>query len=151
VQEGFTKIALGHHADDLMETLFLNMFFGGKLKSMPPKLVSDDGRNIVIRPLAYCRERDIERYARARAFPLIPCNLCGTQENLRRQDIKAMIAGWENKYPQRVQSILASLGNVVPAHLMDRGLHDFAAMKRPDKKTGPADADPVISTRSLAI
>jgi tRNA 2-thiocytidine biosynthesis protein TtcA len=150
-QEGFTKIALGHHADDLMETLFLNMFFGGKLKSMPPKLVSDDGRNIVIRPLAYCRERDIERYARAREFPLIPCNLCGSQENLRRQDIKGMIAGWESKYPQRVQSILASLGNVVPAHLMDRGLHDFAGMDRPGKKTGPADADPVISTSSLAI
>jgi len=150
-QEGLTKIALGHHADDLMETLFLNMFFGGKLKSMPPKLVSDDGRNIVIRPLAYCREQDIERYARVREFPLIPCNLCGTQENLRRQDIKAMIAEWESKYPQRVQSILASLGNVVPAHLMDRGLYDFAGLELQDKKTGPADADPVISTKSLAI
>ncbi len=135
--EGFAKIALGHHADDLMETLFLNMFFGGKLKAMPPKLVSDDGRNTVIRPLVYCRETDIERYARARAFPLIPCNLCGSQDNLRRQDVKAMIAGWESKYPQRVQSIIASMGNVVPAHLMDRDLFDFAGLDR-EKEKGPA-------------
>jgi tRNA 2-thiocytidine biosynthesis protein TtcA len=127
-QNGLTKIALGHHADDLMETLFLNMFFGGKLKAMPPKLLSDDKRNTVIRPLVYCREKDIERYSRARMFPLIPCNLCGSQENLRRQDVKAMIAEWEAKYPQRVQSILASLGNVVPAHLMDKGLFDFAGL-----------------------
>ena len=104
-EQGFTKIALGHHADDIMETLFLNMFFGGKLKAMPPKLCSDDGRHIVIRPLAYCRERDIARYARARDFPIIPCNLCGSQENLQRREVKKMLRRWEMENPNRVESL----------------------------------------------
>jgi tRNA 2-thiocytidine biosynthesis protein TtcA len=129
-EQGFTKIALGHHADDIMETLFLNMFFGGKLKAMPPKLRSDDGRHIVIRPLAYCRERDIARYARARDFPIIPCNLCGSQENLQRREVKKMLRRWEMENPNRVESILASLKRVVPSHLMDGNLFDFSALGR---------------------
>ncbi len=129
-QEGFTKIALGHHADDIMETLFLNMFFGGKLKAMPPKLRSDDGRHIVIRPLAYCRERDVGRYAHARDFPIIPCNLCGSQENLQRKEVKKMLRRWEAENPNRVDSILAGLKNVVPSHLMDADLFDFGGLTR---------------------
>ena len=123
--QGFTKIALGHHADDIMETLFLNLFYGGKLKAMPPRLRSDDGRNVVIRPLAYCRERDLARLARARAYPIIPCNLCGSQENLKRQAIKAMLAEWERSEPRRIESILAGLRRVVPSHLMDPALFEF--------------------------
>jgi len=130
--QGFTKIALGHHADDIMETLFLNLFFGGKLKAMPPKLRSDDGRHIVIRPLAYCRERDIDRYARARDFPVIPCNLCGSQENLQRQAVKKMLRRWESENPNRVDSILAGLRNVVPSHLMDTALYDFGSLRPGD-------------------
>ena len=129
-EQGYTKIALGHHADDIMETLFLNLFFGGKLKAMPPKLRSDDGRHIVIRPLAYCREREIDRYARARDFPIIPCNLCGSQENLQRQEVKKMLRRWEMENPNRVESILAGLKQVVPSHLMDRSLFDFSALGR---------------------
>ncbi len=129
-EHGITKIALGHHADDIMETLFLNLFFGGKLKAMPPKLKSDDGRHIVIRPLAYCREREIARYARAREFPVIPCNLCGSQENLQRKEIKKLLSRWELEYPHRVESILAGLRNVVPSHLMDPGLFDFSSLQR---------------------
>jgi tRNA 2-thiocytidine biosynthesis protein TtcA len=131
-EQGFTKIALGHHADDIMETLFLNLFFGGKLKAMPPKLRSDDGRHIVIRPLAYCREREISRYARAREFPIIPCNLCGSQENLQRREVKKMLRRWEIDHPNRVESILASLKRVVPSHLMDPDLFDFSALARDD-------------------
>jgi tRNA 2-thiocytidine biosynthesis protein TtcA len=131
-EQGFTKIALGHHADDIMETLFLNLFFGGKLKAMPPKLRSDDGRHIVIRPLAYCRERDIGRYARARDFPVIPCNLCGSQENLQRQAVKKMLRCWETENPNRVDSILAGLRNVVPSHLMDTALFDFGSLQPDD-------------------
>ncbi len=127
-EQGFTKIALGHHADDIMETLFLNLFFGGKLKAMPPKLRSDDGRHVVIRPLAYCRERDIARYARARAFPIIPCNLCGSQENLQRKEVKKMLRRWEIEHPNRVESILAGIRNVVPSHLMDTALFDFTSL-----------------------
>jgi tRNA 2-thiocytidine biosynthesis protein TtcA len=129
-EHGITKIALGHHADDIMETLFLNMFFGGKLKAMPPKLRSDDGRHIVIRPLAYCRERDIARYARAREFPIIPCNLCGSQETLQRKEIKKLLRQWESEHPNRVESILAGMRNVVPSHLMDADLFDFSALQR---------------------
>ena len=128
-QEGCNKIALGHHGDDIMETLFLNLFFGGKLKAMPPKLRSDNGRHIVIRPLAYCRERDIARYARARAFPIIPCNLCGSQENLQRKEVKRMLRRWEMDNPNRVDSILAGLRNVVPSHLMDGELFDFRSLR----------------------
>lgn len=123
--EGFTKIALGHHRDDLIETLFLNMFHGGSLKSMPPKLLSDDGDNIVIRPLAYCKEVDIERYATAMEFPIIPCNLCGSQPNLQRQNIKAMLREWNQRFPGRVETIFRSLTNVAPSQLADRNLFDF--------------------------
>jgi tRNA 2-thiocytidine biosynthesis protein TtcA len=128
-REGYNKIALGHHADDLMETLFLNLFFGGRLKAMPPKLRSDDGRNVVIRPLVYCRERDIARFARGRSFPLIPCRLCGSQENMQRKAVKAMIAGWEREHPGRIDSILTAMKNVAPSHLMDRDLFDFAGLR----------------------
>ena len=124
-QIGATKMALGHHRDDIVETLFLNLFFGGKLKAMPAKLKSDDGRHIVIRPLAYCRESDLEAYAQAMAFPIIPCNLCGTQENLQRQEIKQMLRSWERHYPGRTETIFRALGNVAPSHLLDQDLFDF--------------------------
>ena len=126
---GATKIALGHHRDDLLATFFLNLFHGGKLKTMPPKLVSDDGRHVVIRPLAYVRERDLARYAEMCAFPLIPCTLCGSQENLQRKQISALLREWENRHPGRVESIFNALANVVPTHLLDRSLNDFAAVQ----------------------
>jgi len=134
---GATKIALGHHRDDLLATFFLNLFFGGKLKTMPPKLVSDDGRHVVIRPLAYVRERDLARYAQAMQFPLIPCTLCGSQETLQRKQVSAMLRTWEKQFPGRIESIFNALSNVVATHLMDRGLHDFAAVRA----TGEPDAD----------
>jgi len=127
-REGFTKIALGHHADDIMETLFLNLFFGGKIKAMPPKLRSTDGRHVVIRPLAYCREHDVARFARARDYPLIPCNLCGSQDNLQRVEVKQMIADWESRFPSRIGSILTAMKNIAPSQLMDRTLFDFAGL-----------------------
>jgi tRNA 2-thiocytidine biosynthesis protein TtcA len=127
-QIGASRIALGHHRDDIVETLFLNMFFGGSLKAMPPKLRSDDGRHMVIRPLAYCRERDLERFAKARAFPIIPCNLCGSQENLERVNIKRMLADWERQYPGRTETIFRAIGNVAPSQLADRTLFDFAGL-----------------------
>lgn len=127
-QIGATKIALGHHRDDIVETLFLNLFFGGKLKAMPAKLKSDDGRHIVIRPLAYCQESDLARYAEAMQFPIIPCNLCGTQENLQRQEIKKMLQGWERQYPGRTETIFRALGNVAPSHLMDPALFNFQGL-----------------------
>lgn len=123
---GATKIALGHHRDDIMETFFLNMFFGSKLKGMPAKLQSDDGKHIVIRPLAYVSEEDTERYAAVKQFPIIPCDLCGSQENLQRKQIKGMLREWEKKYPGRVDNIFSSLSTVVPSHLMDRSQFDFA-------------------------
>ncbi len=125
---GATKIALGHHRDDILQTLFLNMFFGGKLKAMPPKLVSDDGRNIVIRPLAYCHESDLEAWAQVREFPIIPCNLCGSQPNLQRQQVKQMLNDWEKRFPGRIESLFRSLANVVPSHLLDAKLFDFAKL-----------------------
>src|SRR5690606_19340380 len=115
-ENGITRIALGHHRDDIIETLFLNLFFGGRLKAMPPKLRSDDGRHIVIRPLAYVPERDIARYARARQFPIIPCKLCGSQENSQRLAVKKMLAEWEREFPGRIESIFSALRNVEPAH-----------------------------------
>lgn len=127
---GATKIALGHHREDIMETLFLNMFFGGKIKAMPPKLVSDNGQHVVIRPLAYCAERDVARFARAMEYPIIPCNLCGSQENAQRKQIKAMLAQWEQDYPGRVESIFTALKNVVPSHLADNQLFDFRGLSR---------------------
>lgn len=125
---GMTKIALGHHRDDLVETLFLNLFYGGKLKAMPPKLLSDDGQHVVIRPLAYCKEDDLATYAAARQFPIVPCNLCGSQENLQRQAIKAMLRQWEKQSPGRVDSIFAALTNVAVTHLADTRLFDFAKL-----------------------
>lgn len=122
---GATKIALGHHRDDIIETLFLNMFYGGKLKAMPPKLLSDDGQNIVIRPLAYCAEEDLEEYAEYKAFPIIPCNLCGSQENLQRQVIKEMLRGWDRQHPGRIESIFSAIQNVAPSQLADTALFDF--------------------------
>jgi len=133
---GATRIALGHHRDDMLATFFLNMFFGGKLKTMPPKLASDDGRHVIIRPLAYVRERDLARYADLRGFPIIPCNLCGSQEHLQRRQVTAMLREWERKHPGRIESIGRAMGNVVPTHLLDRALHDFAAVHA----SGVADA-----------
>lgn len=133
---GATKIALGHHRDDILETLFLNMFFGGKMKSMPPKLVSDDGKHVVIRPLAYCKEKDLVRYAEWKAFPIIPCNLCGSQENLQRQAIKQMLTDWDKRFPGRIEIMFKSLQDVVPSHLLDNQLFDF---KNLDRNQGPID------------
>ena len=126
---GCNKIALGHHRDDILETFFLNMFFGGKLKGMPAKLVSDDGKHMVIRPLAYVKEADTERYAEVKGFPIIPCDLCGSQENLQRKQIKAMLRGWEKTHPGRVDNIYSSLSTVVPSHLQDRNLFGFESLK----------------------
>ena len=126
---GATKIALGHHRDDILATFFLNLFFGAKLKTMPPKLVSDDGKNVVIRPLAYVRERDLARYAEAMAFPIIPCNLCGSQENLQRRQVGAMLREWDRQHPGRVETMFNALSNVVTTHLLDRRLQDFASVR----------------------
>jgi tRNA 2-thiocytidine biosynthesis protein TtcA len=125
-EEGATKIALGHHRDDIVETLFLNMFYGGQLKAMPPKLLSDDGKHVVIRPLAYCSEQDIGDYATAKQFPIIPCKLCGSQENLQRFQIKKLLQTWEEEYPGRTESLFHSIQNVSPSHLADTQLFDFA-------------------------
>ena len=127
---GCTKIALGHHRDDILETLFLNLFYGGKLKAMPPKLVSDNGEHIVIRPLAYVKEKDLVRYADIKQFPIIPCNLCGSQPNLQRQVIKEMLQDWDKRFPGRIESMFSALQNVVPSHLADTELFDFAALQR---------------------
>jgi tRNA 2-thiocytidine biosynthesis protein TtcA len=134
---GATKIALGHHRDDMVVTLLMNMFFGGRMKGMPPKLVSDDGRNVVIRPLAYVAETDLERWAAHRAFPIIPCSLCGSQENLQRVQIKQMIRDWERQFPGRIDNMLSAMGRVTPSHLMDRQLFPFATLAA----TGRADPD----------
>ncbi|MFN3416117.1 MAG: tRNA 2-thiocytidine(32) synthetase TtcA [Caldimonas sp.] len=133
---GATKIALGHHRDDMLQTFFLNMFFGGKLKGMPPKLVSDDGKHIVIRPLAYVPEHDLAAWAEHRQFPIIPCDLCGSQENLQRKQVGAMLREWQKKYPGRIENMFSALQTVVPSHLMDRNLYPFASLQ----PTGVADA-----------
>lgn len=145
---GATKIALGHHRDDMLETLFLNMFHGGKLKSMPPKLVSDDGKHIVIRPLAYCNEADIEKYATAVEFPIIPCNLCGSQENLQRQNIKQMLQDWHRRFPGRIESMFKAMQNIAPSHLLDRSLYDFDGIERSDSAV--ADGDTAFDSPSFA-
>ncbi|REE20992.1 tRNA s(2)C-32 sulfurtransferase [Paraburkholderia sp. BL27I4N3] len=132
---GATKIALGHHRDDILQTLLLNMFYGGKLKGMPPKLQSDDGKNIVIRPLAYVKETDLEKYAELREFPIIPCNLCGSQPNLKRAEMKALVRDWEKRFPGRIENMFNALSNVVPSHLMDHKLFPFAGLRA----TGEAD------------
>jgi len=126
---GATKIALGHHRDDILATFFLNLFYGGRIKSMPPKLVSDDGRNIVIRPLAYAPEADLVRFAAIKQFPIIPCNLCGSQDNLKRQEVRRMLQEWDKRFPGRVKNTFNALARVVPSHLMDRGLYDFAGLR----------------------
>jgi tRNA 2-thiocytidine biosynthesis protein TtcA len=150
-----TKIALGHHRDDLMATFFLNLFFGGKLKTMPPKLVSDDGKHVVIRPLAYVREHDLARFAADRGFPLIPCTLCGSQENLQRQQVGLMLREWEKKHPGRIESIFNALGKVEPTHLLDRTLQDFAAVRatgRPEPAGDIAfDVDPLLEAAADAV
>jgi len=145
---GATRIALGHHADDRLETLLLNLFHGGTIKSMPLKLHADDGRNVVIRPLAFCRERDLAAYAGHRAYPIIPCDLCGSQPNLQRQVMKAMLADWERQDPSRIASMLTALGNVVPSHLDDRTLYDFAAGARVVPPSVPPSANAVIAPGS---
>ena len=127
---GFNRIALGHHRDDIVETLFLNMFFGSRLKAMPPKLRSDDGKHVVIRPLAYCKESDILAYANVRNFPIIPCNLCGSQDQLQRVKIKQMLAAWEKESPGRVENIFRSICTVVPSHLADPNIFDFQALEK---------------------
>jgi len=132
---GATKIALGHHRDDILQTLLLNLFYGGKLKGMPPKLQSDDGKNIVIRPLAYVKETDLEKFAELREFPIIPCNLCGSQPNLKRAEMKALVRDWEKRFPGRVENMFNALSNVVPSHLMDHQLFPFAGLRA----TGEAD------------
>lgn len=126
---GATKIALGHHRDDMLETLFLNMFYGGKLKAMPPKLISDDGKHIVIRPLAYCREKDIVKFAEMRQFPIIPCNLCGSQPNLQRQVVGQMLEDWDKRFPGRLETMFSALCNVVPSHLADPAMYNFRDLK----------------------
>jgi tRNA 2-thiocytidine biosynthesis protein TtcA len=145
---GATKIALGHHRDDMIETLFLNMFFGGKMKAMPPKLVSDDRQNVVIRPLAYCSEKDIERFARGMEYPIIPCNLCGSQENAQRKQIKAMLRDWDSRFPGRIVSIATALKNVVPSHLADGELFDFRNVSR---STEVGEGDIVFDAPELPV
>ena len=150
---GATKIALGHHRNDIMETLFLNMFFGGKLKTMPPKLLSDDKKHIVIRPLAYCKEEEIAKFADLKQFPIIPCNLCGTQENMQRQEIKKMLNEWNRQFPGRLEVLFKSIGNVAPSHLLDTELFDFhsleaqreEARKAADDNAGTPDRINVVS------
>jgi tRNA 2-thiocytidine biosynthesis protein TtcA len=147
---GATRIALGHHRDDILETFFLNLFFGGKLKAMPPKLVSDDGLHVVIRPLAYVRERDLEAYATVRAFPIIPCDLCGSQETLQRKQVKAMLNEWEKRFPGRVKTIFNALSHVTPSHLLDASLFDFLGLQTtgvPNAEGDIAfDRDSVVAT-----
>lgn len=137
---GATKIALGHHRDDIVETLFLNMFFGAKLKAMPPKLATNDKQNVVIRPLAYCAEKDIASYARQMAFPIIPCDLCGSQPNLQRQKVKDMLQAWEREQPGRINNIFRAIGNVEPSHLADVDLYDFKSLSQAKKE----DEDPMF-------
>ena len=144
---GATKIALGHHRDDILQTFFLNLFFGGKLKAMPPKLLSDNGAHIVIRPLAYCEEKDIAKFARAMAYPIIPCNLCGSQENAQRQQMKAMLNDWAQRYPTRMASIQTALSNIVPSHLSDEKMFDFKNLKIGDVL--PINGDTVFDHERL--
>lgn len=135
-ERGITKIALGHHRDDILETFFLNIFYAGKLKAMPPKLLSDDQKNIVIRPLAYCREKEIVQFAEFKEFPIIPCNLCGSQENLQRQAMKKMLQTWDREFPGRLETIFSSLQNVAPSQLADPSLFDFANLEKKQQSSG---------------
>jgi tRNA 2-thiocytidine biosynthesis protein TtcA len=156
-ENGITRIALGHHRGDILETFFLNLFYGGKLRAMPPKLLSDDGRHVVIRPLAYVEEADIEKYASLREFPIIPCNLCGSQEHLQRKAVKAMLQEWERKFPGRTSTIFSALSAVVPEHLLDTKHFDFASLgakaaPRTDwlaSESAERGADPIMATVSV--
>ena len=141
---GANKIALGHHRDDIVHTLFLNLFFGGQLKAMPPKLVTDDGAHVVIRPLAYCSEADIARFARAMEYPIIPCNLCGSQNNLQRQRIREMMGDWDRRYPGRTLSVFSALQKVIPSHLADHALFDFKGLRPGADLTAMAGGDTVF-------
>ena len=140
-ENNFSKIALGHHRDDIIETLFLNMFYGGKLKAMPPKLLSDDSANIVIRPLAYCREKDIVRYAEMSGFPIIPCDLCGSQDGLQRAIIKKMLQSWDKEHPGRIETIFRSTQSLVPSHLLDESKFDFKGLAKAQSKIPLAQLD----------
>jgi tRNA 2-thiocytidine biosynthesis protein TtcA len=152
-ENGYTRIALGHHRDDIIETFFLNLFNGGRIKAMPPKLLSDDGRNVVIRPMAYCAEEDIRRYAASRPFPIIPCNLCGSQTNLQRQSIKAMLGEWKRQNPGRVDNIFRAMSHVSPSQLADRDLFDFENLDATSMPPGGQDdrlrPDRIRLTRNL--
>ncbi len=148
---GANKIALGHHRDDIVHTLFLNLLFGGKLKAMPPKLVTDDGAHIVIRPLAYCGEDDIARYARGMEFPIIPCNLCGSQSNLQRQKIREMMADWDRRYPGRTESVFTALQNLVPSHLADPRIYDFRGLRAGTLDEDTAGGDIAFDDPELAM
>ena len=148
---GANKIALGHHRDDIVHTLFLNLLFGGKLKAMPPKLVTDDGAHIVIRPLAYCGEDDIARYARGMEFPIIPCNLCGSQSNLQRQKIREMMADWDRRYPGRTESVFTALQNLVPSHLADPRIYDFRGLRAGTLDEDMAGGDIAFDDPELAM
>lgn len=150
-QIGANKVAMGHHRDDIIETLFLNMFYGGKLKAMPPKLLSDSKSNVLIRPLAYCKESDIERFAQLREYPIIPCNLCGSQENLQRQNIKAMCREWEKQFPGRVENIFRSIANVAPSQLADRTLYDFESLTATGIPLSPAGTDSEYSPMASTV
>ncbi len=147
-EQGYSKIALGHHRDDLIETLFLNMFFGGKLKAMPPKLLSDDKENTVIRPLSYCNEADIKAYASRLEFPIIPCNLCGSQEHLQRQAVKNMLNDWHRKFPGRIESIFTAMQNVVPSHLADADLFEFRNLGSEDGEVVEAQLNSWLADQS---
>lgn len=136
---GASKIALGHHRDDMIETMFLNMFYGGRLKSMPPKLISDNNEHIVIRPLAYCSEADIQKYAQSLDFPIIPCNLCGTQENLQRKNIKQMLQDWQQRFPGRIESMFRAMQNITPSHMLDSSLFNFKDIKQGQDLDGEGD------------
>ncbi|WP_199608625.1 tRNA 2-thiocytidine(32) synthetase TtcA [Flocculibacter collagenilyticus] len=138
---GATKIALGHHRDDMLETLFLNMFYGGKMKSMPPKLKSDNNEHVVIRPLAYCKEKDIATFSQLKGFPIIPCNLCGSQENLQRKVIKQMLNDWDKQFPGRIETMYKAMQNIVPSHLADTSLFDFKTLSTEDKEGGDVAFD----------
>lgn len=146
---GANKIALGHHRDDIVHTLFLNLFFAGQLKAMPPKLVTDDGAHVVIRPLAYCGETDIARFARGMDYPIIPCNLCGSQDNLQRQKVREMMADWDRRYPGRTESVFSALQKVVPSHLADQALFDFKDLRPGAELTSMAGGDSVFDPQPL--
>ena len=141
---GANKIALGHHRDDIVHTLFLNLLFGGKLKAMPPKLLTDDGAHVVIRPLAYCSESEIAKYARGMQFPIIPCNLCGSQDNLQRQKVREMMAEWDKRYPGRTESVFSALQNIVPSHLADNAFFDFKGLHVGDVLTPAMDGGDTV-------